>query len=257
MHILKTPTESENVRLYRYIKSLGAIYGRWLYFQERICRNPRVIRVRYKARELWLRLNTTDILVLFTVFYRQDYAMNPSTLPRVIVDAGAYTGYTAIYFAEKFPTAKIIAIEPVPSNFELLKKNTSNYPQIFPINKALWYQNTRLQIHDQSTGHWGYTVAENTAPTSNLGEIDAITINDIMQEFKINQIDLLKVDIEGAEKEIFEHCQPWIANIGIIAIELHDRIKEMSSQVFYAATRDFEFERKNDMTVFKSRVGIV
>jgi FkbM family methyltransferase len=196
--------------------------------------------------------------VLFTVFERQDYAMHLRTLPRVIIDAVAYTDYTAIYFAEKYPAAKIIAIEPVLSNFELLQRNTANYPQIFPINKALWYKNTRIQIHDQSTGHWGYAVTENTVQTSIiLGEIDTITVDDIMREFQINRIDLLKVDIEGAEKEIFEHCHQWIANIEVIAIELHARIKEKCSQAFYGATQEFEFERKNDMTVFKSRVGMV
>jgi len=64
------------------------------------------------------------------------------------------------------------------------------------------------------------------------------------------------MDIEGAEKEIFEHSNTWIGKVAVIAVELHDRIKECS-RAFQAATMDFAFERKNDMTVFKSRKEVV
>ena len=256
--MLITPAAQENTRLYRYVKSLGRVYGRWLYLQEQISQNPREIGVRCQSRRMRLRLNTTDIMVLYSVFVRQDYAMDLSWSPRVIVDAGAYTGYSALYLAEKYPTARILAIEPAPSNFEVLSRNVSGVPQIVPINKALWHTKTRLKIQDGSLGHWAYTVTPEPVPSSELhGEVEAVTITDIMQEFQIQHIDVLKMDIEGAEKDVFEHSQHWISDVGVIAVELHDRIKAGSSEAFHAATRGFDFERKNEMTVFKSRVGPV
>jgi len=82
-------------------------------------------------------------------------------------------------------------------------------------------------------------------------------MDNIIQEFDINMIDLLKVDIEGSEKEVFQHHKTWIGSVDTIAIELHDRIKEGCSAAFNIATRSFTFDRKNAMTVFKSRKGIV
>jgi len=247
--------ETENIRLYRYIMSLGPIYGRLLYWLESLGLYYS-IHVRCGVDKLWIRLNTTDIHVLYTIFVRQDYHMNLLVEPSVILDVGAYTGYSSIYFAQKYPKAKIIAIEPLPSNFEMLKKNTLEYPQIIAINKALWLKNTRVNMFDRETGSWGYTILDHkTSSLKKIINVEAITMNDIIREFDINSIDLLKMDIEGAEKEVFEHSKTWIGKVETLAVELHDRIKNGCSTAFYEATRDFIFERKNDMTVFKSKKG--
>src|SRR5260370_35941728 len=77
------------------------------------------------AVEVWLRLGTTDIAVFNSIFRREEYGLRIPALPKVIVDAGAYTGLSTVYFALKYPDACIIALEPSPYNFDLLELNTA------------------------------------------------------------------------------------------------------------------------------------
>lgn len=216
------------------------------------------ILVKFKSERLWLRLNSTDILVLYTIFERQDYEMASSFAPSLIIDAGAYTGYSSVYFARRYPKARIIAIEPVAANFELLQKNTAGHPNIIALNRALWSANTPVRVVDRQAGFWAFAIMDESAPIDRtLPSVQTTTIDDILRDYQVSAIDLLKMDIEGAEKEVLEHSRTWIGKVAVIAAELHDRFKPGCSDAFYAATRDFTFERKNEMTVFRSRSGPV
>ena len=86
--------------------------------------------------------------------------------PATIVDAGAYTGFSAIYFAEKYPAAKVLALEPDPSNFALLVRNARPYSNIVPLQQALWSRDGSLELQDPGTGHWGFYVAPGEEPAS-------------------------------------------------------------------------------------------
>ncbi len=125
----------------------------------------------------------------------------------------------SVYFANKFPTARIIALEPDASNFAMLEKNVRPYPQIRPINTALWEKSISMRITHQE---WG--AAGRTCEPDESGTIHAITIAELCHRFEIDHIDLLKVDIEGAEKGILRrNSSEWIGKVDRIVIELHDR----------------------------------
>ena len=71
-----------------------------------------------------------------------------------------------------------------------------------------------------------------------------------MRRSSIKHIDLLKIDIEGAEKEVFEHSSMWIDQVGALVIELHDRFKDGCSSSLYSATRDFRCVRSKGESLF-------
>ena len=86
-------------------------------------------------------------------------------------------------------------------------------------------------------------------------DIDAITINDIISTYDLTRIDILKLDIEGAEIELFESNTDWLEKVNCMVIELHDRIRpgcmealkgKMSSDVWNEAQtgEKFVFTRK-------------
>ena len=108
---------------------------------------------------IWLRVPSSDVLTCEQIFISEEYKVSTEILPKVIVDAGANTGLTSIYFANKFPDAKIIAIEPEQSNIEMLKLNTAPYPNIIPIQAALWHRNEEIDLVDPGLGHWGFMTA--------------------------------------------------------------------------------------------------
>ena len=74
-----------------------------------------------------------------------------------------------------------------------------------------------------------------------------------MSEYDLKWVDLLKVDIEGAEKEVFGSPDEWIGSVGAIAIELHDRFKPGCSRSFFAAVTAFPVEQTCGENVFVAR----
>jgi FkbM family methyltransferase len=207
--------------------------------------------MRYAGRTHYVRLNSTDPLVWFSVFHQQDYRLSLPFEPRVIVDAGAYIGLSSVYLAVRYPTARVFAVEPDPDNFALLSTNTQSYPAIRPIHAALWSEDTRVSVQRQPGEDWGCTVT----PCATAGQIpsspqqvSAMTLESLTSRFHITDVDLLKVDVEGAEKEIFARPFPWSDRIGAIAIEVHDRLHPGCSAVLDAATQGFERSEVSPMT---------
>ena len=145
-------------------------------------------------------------------------------LPSRIVDAGANIGLASVYFASRFPNARIVALEVEQSNFELLKRNTKPYPNITCLQKALWSGQKQLSIVNPTDEPWAFRVSEAVSGNAALS-VMSFAVTDVIKEFDHQQIDLLKIDIEGAEKEIFQNgMDHWIDRVGMIAVELHDRI---------------------------------
>jgi hypothetical protein len=80
-----------------------------------------------------------------------------------------------------------------------------------------------------------------------------MTLDKLMDECGIDYIDVLKIDIEGSEKEVFENAARWIDRVGMIAVELHDRFKSGCSSSVYSATKGFEILSRNGETIFFAR----
>ena len=100
--------------------------------------------------------SSSDVPTYDQVFLKREYDFDVKCSPKVIVDAGANIGLASVYFSNRFPNAKILAIEPEVSNFELLKKNIAQYDNIIPIHGALWNQNSEIDLMDPGLGKWGF-----------------------------------------------------------------------------------------------------
>jgi FkbM family methyltransferase len=221
----------------------------------RVLRKPLEIVVNSCATRhpVHLRLRTSDVSVFEEIILNGEYSFAPPTAPRVIVDAGANIGLTSVYFANRFPHAKIIALEPEQANFRMLRKNARYYENIHPVEAALWKENTSLSLSDPGAGSWGFQTHERTDQNAASPLVDAVTLDRLMHLHQCEHIDVLKIDIEGSEKEIFESCEPWIGKVGMIMVELHDRYKSGCSRSVYAATRDFDVEWCRGETTFFAR----
>jgi len=170
-----------------------------------------------------VRRRTSDFSIFRQIFMWKEYDFDIGFTPKTIVDAGANVGYASLWFTLKYKDAKIIAIEPEDSNFAVLCKNIESFKNIIPIKFALWYKETKLHIFDTGYDHAGYAVRE--SKDKSIGSTPTITIPQILKKYNMDKIDLLKIDIEGAEKDLFENgSDKWINKIGAIFIEIHDRI---------------------------------
>jgi FkbM family methyltransferase len=202
---------------------------------------------------LTLRLGTSDISVFKEIFIDLEYGWVFNTSPSVIVDVGGYIGLSAAFFAHTYPEAMIIAIEPDARNYELLMLNTTRFPNVHAVRAAVWKESGTISLTDPGFGAWGLQVSESYAPLTGGDLIRAVTIDEIRQEFGLDRIHLLKVDVEGSEKEIFSTADSWISSVDAICIELHDRFKIGCSRSFFTAVQDFPIELHRNEDVFVAR----
>ncbi len=216
-------------------------------------------RVRVAARSgrtlknslpfIW-RPGTSDIEVIKDVLIKRQYAHpNPQRDVHTVIDAGANIGLTCLYFKEQFPSARIIALEPDANNFDLLRKNTANLDGITCLQEALWHRDEPVEIVNQGAEPWAFRV--NTAAKESTDTVPGTTITTLMKRFAIPRIDYLKIDIEGAERELFGNNTEWLNNVGIIAIELHDCIAVGCARNFYRSTAENKWsEQRRGEVVF-------
>jgi FkbM family methyltransferase len=196
--------------------------------------------LKFFKHPVYLRRQTSDLPVFEDILIRRSYDIEYDFVPKVIFDCGANIGLASVFYANLFPDAKIIAVEPEASNFELLKKNTESYPNIHLHKNGLWNKKTRLKIEDVGCEKWAFMLTEVSDDIP--GSIEAISIPDLMQQYQCDEIDILKIDIEGSEKELFEsNYENWLPKVKILIIELHDRMREGAALSFFKAITKYNF----------------
>jgi FkbM family methyltransferase len=192
-----------------------------------------------------MRKNTSDEKVFWQIFVEKELDLDYKIEPKLIIDGGANIGASTLWFAKKFPSAQIIAVEPEESNFKILQKNCGALPNVKLIKAALWNKNTELKIKNIGLGKWGFAVVE--AKPDDKKKITAIMIDNILADSGLEEIDILKLDIEGSEKELFESgFENWLGKTKILIIELHEQLRPGAEQEFRSAIAKYNFaENRN------------
>jgi FkbM family methyltransferase len=207
---------------------------------------------------LFLRSRSTDVAVFDEVFVHQAYMTEKlrRLRPQTIIDAGANIGLTSIYFANAFPGTRIFSIEPEKSNFELLRRNVAGYPQITPINAAVWHSDTQVEVIDPGAGFWSFRVQDRNDGPGASG-VPGIKVRALCRQYGIKSIDVFKIDIEGAEEPLFrEGCFEWLDITKNLIIELHDRFNQGCARRVYAALTQYSFSQEiKGKNIFVSITG--
>lgn len=179
-------------------------------------------KLNYSGIDFYLRGNSVDFYVFNSIFGKGEYDFEPGFRPEYIVDAGAFTGISALYFSRKYPEAKIIAIEPERSNYDLLVRNTGPYKRIYPVRGGVFGEDIALTISDSDAEKYAFRLEESGTAAET---VPGYTINTLMKDFQLPRIDILKMDIEGAEYSVFmSDPDEWLCNVRILVVELHEYI---------------------------------
>jgi FkbM family methyltransferase len=184
---------------------------------------------------------------------RYDAILSSGRVP-VIIDCGANIGLSAQYFARNFPKARIIGIEPSLENFKAAQANCAAFANISLHHAAIGSKPGFVAIEDAAVDANAFQVARVDA-----GEGIAVrTIPDIFAEQDNAELFIVKVDIEGFERDLFSSNIGWIAACDVLIVELHDWMLpgQASSGNFLRAVsaydRDFLFKGES---VFSIRNG--
>ncbi len=214
------------------------------------CIRKKAIQVPFIKFPFLIRYNDfADDQIFNEVILKQSYTgieVNKNSVFRIL-DLGANMGLATVSFLSEYPTAEVAVVEPDADNFKLLMENTKPYNnpvnRVHYFNKAVYSHETDLYIEDLSIGSHGYRMAESASPTQK-GKIEAITINWLLDQLGWDRVDIVKVDIEGAEKELFEANTEWLARTRYLIVETHDRFKKDSTKALFRALENKDYKMK-------------
>jgi FkbM family methyltransferase len=213
------------------------------------------IRPPGSRRGLWMRSqeSSSDFAVAEDVFRKHQYEVVADlTGVRSIVDCGANVGYASSYLLDRHPAARLIAVEPASENVALCRRNLTVYGERAKvIHGAVWPRSGTVEVQRQGWGderEWAIHVAE--ASASAVETVPAIPMGDLLAEAG-GVLDLLKMDIEGAEGPLFSGDISWLGHVRNLVIEIHGPEREV---IVRRAMADFESEMSQcgELTVYRN-----
>jgi len=174
------------------------------------------------GKYIYLRPARSDMFVLGQVFIQKEFDYDIDFTPDLIIDGGAHCGFATLYFLNRFPDARVVAIEPEKSNFSILRKNVGDIEKVTLINKPLASKEKNVSLSNPGAESPGFRYKKSKGADGQ----ETITILQVLDQYSDNfNHGILKLDIEGAEKEIFENYpEDWIDDFDIIFVEPHDWI---------------------------------
>jgi len=194
--------------------------------------------VEGETRDFFIRVGTSDAPVVGQIFV--DLAFDLKKLRRfdelrallaagrragrrpLIIDAGANIGASSVFFAAQCPDALVVALEPEVANYQLLVSNTAGLP-VLPLPCALAAESGRCLLQDPGDGEWAYRTQVLESGSNDAGAIRTLSIDDILDAHRDDCFPfVVKIDIEGAESEVFSGAAEWVEQAPLIIVEPHD-----------------------------------
>jgi FkbM family methyltransferase len=151
-----------------------------------------------------------------------------------IIDLGANIGLASLYFLGCYPTSRLLAVEPNPSSYQMLTSNLHNLTKLGrcrTLQAAVWSSEQALAADlNRSKDHYSVFAACETSDAGSVKDpIMGLPMPRIISHSGFDTVDILKVDIEGAETGLFGGDVSWLRQVGAIAIEFHDASRKDSN----------------------------
>ena len=192
--------------------------------------NSSLARLRWDGRDVFYRSGTADPFVIYQILLKSgkkaEYYVPPTLKPKIILDIGSNIGASIIYFHEKFPDAKIFGFEPHPDTFRILEKNVAQLPGVTVFNYGLGATNQRLTARADDVNFGAFNTRgdfkDRGFPAAPI-QCEVRRLDGVLRENGIAQVDLIKIDCEGAESDVFSTLPDEILNqCQWIVGEFHD-----------------------------------
>lgn len=217
-----------------------------LVFEEgKIIRGMKLFDVNLGKYKIWFRKGGaySSIDIYTEIFKENDHMLVPEFSgknAKLIIDLGANEGYYTLKIKQNNPKCKILAVEPNPYAFRILKKNvkSNNLKDIILVNKAVSAKNEEIsfEIVPEVSAIGAKDIRLQKRPWLREERIQKITVEGIKlpnlcKKNSIDKADILKIDVEGAEMEILRTSKGFLKNIKKIVVEWHteklrDEVKE-------------------------------
>lgn len=137
-----------------------------------------------------------------------------------VIDLGAHIGLSTLYFADYYREARIVAVEPDPGNFVCLRRNIdgiANRSRVSTVHACIAGAKGTVQFSTDGPS-WGRSIMNGTGTGI---DVPCLSLGDLLEQFNLEKVDIVKMDIEGAEKLVFRSVEEWIDRVGWILMDLH------------------------------------
>lgn len=182
-----------------------------------------MIRNQPRPLRVAIRTNGSDLDVVDEIFVRGAYYMGITGI-KTVLDLGGNTGLASIYLHIAFPEAKLACVEPVPANIQILRRNIEmNRVPVSLFEAAVGSEDGTIQFDvspDPRLGCVSSAGAPDVKPMETI-TVKVISVTTILNELGWDHIDLLKLDIEGGERELLAGNPDWLRRVGVIVGEGH------------------------------------
>lgn len=181
--------------------------------------------------------------------YKEAISKNKKPL---IIDGGSNIGFSTYYLAKEFEESYVVAIEPEINNFSMMKKNCRNLNNIIFLNKALGSDDGFVEIENLDADNNSFQTRKTN---KKINSIDMVCVDKILTDCADSFPFIIKLDIEGFEKDLFSKNVNWVDRFPIIIIETHDWMlpKTANSQPFLKVisnrNRDFIHRGENIFSI--------
>ncbi|MGW0658284.1 FkbM family methyltransferase [Streptodolium elevatio] len=190
-----------------------------------------------------VRKNQSDLLILWQIFLRRFYELHAAyALPRdigtldTIVDLGGNTGLAAAYLTARYRPCRLLTVEPIAESRAVLRRNAELSGTTWDIDERA-VSGREGDLEFAVSAFWDTCTAvpavhelRRTRPhrLENLlarpdRTVAATTVEKLLDDHGIDHVDLLKVDVEGSEADVFAEPQPWMRRVDRIVLEIHDK----------------------------------
>lgn len=203
-------------------------------------------RLTIGDHRLWVRASADaqqwDVRIVTPILAGDEYELQPikrdSHEVRTVIDIGGHVGAFALKIKRLWPNARVIGVEPDPIGAQLYRINTRELAEVHVIEAAVVGKARRHELTLHRNGREPANAASNyvrevardlTAKAlareddGDIAVVSGVSIVEILEEYRVDQVDILKVDCEGAESEVLEdlHTQGWFPRIRWLRGEWH------------------------------------
>ena len=181
--------------------------------------------------------DVADLATIGEVLLDELYAVPDLDDVRVIVDLGSHIGSSIVFFRLRHPEARIYGVEPDPRTFASLKANVGGLDGVTIDQRAAGGSDGESTFFCSE-----YSIASSLVATAGPGHavpVRTVSLDGLMEELRLERIDLLKLDVEGAEYDVLAHATRLDA-VRAIAGELHPELISPTPEEFFDLLRDFD-----------------
>jgi FkbM family methyltransferase len=231
--------------LYKFLRNplerkftyLSIIYGNKKRFQES--------RIKFVGFDFLIPDTLSFIWQFKEIFVEEYYRFETNTKTPVIFDCGANVGTSCAFFKHIYPQSRIIAFEPNAKITNYLLKNIKNnsLENIEVVEKAVWTTNNEIELGLEDADGSSIYLEKNKT------KVESIRLKDYLDKEAV--VDMLKMDIEGAEIEVLKDCRQSLNNVKNIFVEFHSyrngtqKLSELIDVLESAGFRYFIMQSEN------------